>query len=183
MSFYELVTAYFLDSTPSFNIDKYIKSRHTDWDESNLSNLSLQDILPETKLITEKEINNATIDDAMCSYERKCLYKYKKYYIVMQFKYNIEMQSVTQDDNTSCLDIKDTFGSLKRFYKKCVRVIRQKNFDYEIFFGPNESDLNFIMRYFIKTNRFGNEGMFRFNEYISRRYDDYDLENSDSESS
>jgi len=155
----ELLTEYFAKDDPEFNADEHIAFRYED-EDMILNNICVRNILPETEIIAEKNVYNVALCASDCYFERKCLYKHKKYYIVLKFAID------GYDD--SILSIKDNFDTIENFYEKSVRVIHHDDFDYKDFLGPNESDLNFLMTFFI--NFYDGKGTRLFNLYIDNLY-------------
>jgi len=159
MSFYKLVESHFAESNPKFNIKKYMEEYHN---YKGLDEIDIRNLLPGADLVAEKTDYNVVYHGRECAAKRKSLYAYKKVFIIFSFD--------TDGDDCNVLSIDGQFGSLKKLYESCIKIISSKSFDWQTFLGKDESDLNFLMC-FLK-NYFGDDiGRKKLNKYVNSRYD------------
>ena len=128
------------------DINQYIIDKH---DERYLSDTDLHEMLPGAYDICRVDDYNLCYQGRECTAYAKHLYKYKTYYLILEFN--------VKGNNRQVLSLGTHYMGDVEFYKDCVKVIHESVFNWRTFLGKYwiRHDLPYLTRFF--KNMWSNE--------------------------
>lgn len=131
------------------------------WQDVQLDEINICDILPETKLIANTEDFNICYHGRDCTAYQKTLYKYREYFIIYEYR--------TENSDLEVLSIGSfCFGDdIVNFNNMIAKVFHKNEFNNDLFL-QNIKNVNTIATFFI--NMFTTSAVDELKKYTEKIY-------------
>ena len=158
--FLNLIANHFKENQ-NFNVDEYIKNIHNN-NKFNLESFDICKVLPNSRLIAEENDYKIIYRGKECEINCIRLYKYEDQYIICKFS--------TCSDEDDVLSIEHNFDDLINFYRACIFVYPECDFDHNMFLNK-VTKLDVLISFFYNMNPIS--GLVDFQKYVENKYGNY----------
>jgi len=159
-TFLNLIKNHFKENQ-KFNVDEYIKNIHND-NNFDLKSFDICKVLPNSKFIAGENDYKIIYFGKECEIDCIRLYKYEQQYIICKFS--------TCADEFDVLSIENNYGNLIDFYKACIFVYPECEFDHNMFLNK-VTKIDVLIAFFHNMNP--TSGLVDFQKYIEDKYKNY----------